>query len=307
MLTPSNRPADFCLKIDFVRHSPDPSRIFRAMSGMIEAFERFDSDLVGSIDAKIEPVMMLEDVEVGSLKAWLSYALRSVDDDALKELDWKKAVGAYLVKAKYITLEFLDGRSTITDLREIESLERRLLEAATETDVRRFPAYAPIPRTRLLKGIDGIEHALDQLPEGDKATYITNEGSVGFNAEFEVEAETMEALITRETISSRATMILKVKRPDYLGEAKWEFRHGKSPFDAKVLDADWLRRFHQREEDVRPGDSLRCEVVSAVDYGFDNEVVSTSHCIVRVIAVVQATPSDQSDLFPPLPPPPGLE
>jgi hypothetical protein len=96
--------ADFCIQIDFEKHTANPSRIFKAMTELIEAFEALDNHLVESIHPEIEPVAIIEDVDAGSLRAWLSYTLRSADDEALKSGDWKKAVGSYLVKAKYYVL-----------------------------------------------------------------------------------------------------------------------------------------------------------------------------------------------------------
>ncbi len=54
--------ADFCIEIDFKKDSESPTRVFRTMSDLIDAFHAFDIDLVKSIDSKIEPVMMLEDI-----------------------------------------------------------------------------------------------------------------------------------------------------------------------------------------------------------------------------------------------------
>ena len=127
--------ADFAIEVDFKRGSEAPSRIFRTISELIEAFHAFDQDLVQSIDVKIEPLMLLEDIESGSIKTWLSYLVKGIDDDALKNLDWKKAVGAYLVKAKYCIIKFLENKTQISNRVEIIGLERDLLALAQETDI----------------------------------------------------------------------------------------------------------------------------------------------------------------------------
>ena len=64
---------------------------------MIRALQGLDATLVGAIDTKIEPVMVLEEIESGSLIIWLRNILTAADDEALKKLDWKPAVGKYLV------------------------------------------------------------------------------------------------------------------------------------------------------------------------------------------------------------------
>src|SRR2546422_288088 len=111
----SRRAADFGIKLEFEPNSPRPSRIFRTMTGLIEACEEIDNDLAASISIRVQPVLVLEDIEAGSVTAWLKYVLESVDDDALKNLEWKKIVGAYLVKGKRKLIEFIERRSTIRE------------------------------------------------------------------------------------------------------------------------------------------------------------------------------------------------
>ncbi len=93
--------ADFAIDIDFKRGEGNPQRVFRAADKMIQALQRVDEALCASIDTSIKPVMMLEDIEAGSIRIWLKNVLETADDQAIKELDWKPAVGKYLVRGKY--------------------------------------------------------------------------------------------------------------------------------------------------------------------------------------------------------------
>lgn len=106
---------DFCITIDYAKNSEHPERVFESMSALIKSFRDFDSDLIGSIDNQIEPVLTLENIETGSLKTWLANKLRGIPDEAIKEMSWRKVLGSYLVKAKYIVIKHLEGRTVITD------------------------------------------------------------------------------------------------------------------------------------------------------------------------------------------------
>ncbi len=289
--------ADFCIEIDFDKGSEHPSRVFSTLSSLIDTFESIDNDLVASIDSKIETVLLLEDIESGSIKAWLSSKIKNIDDTALKSGDWKKIVGLYLVKAKWFIIKQLEGKVRITDIREIEELQEGLLSIAEETDVRHLPSYVPIEKTKLLKGVEGITQALSPLTEKDSATFVSADGSASFNLEFSYVLEEIEELIIKESESSELTMILKVKRPDYLGEAMWEFRHAKSPMLAKVLHIDWLQKFQDREIDVRPGDSLRVRIRQTLNYDYDHNLISTKYEVLEVLEVLRNSQSGQLDVF----------
>jgi len=205
------------------------------MSGLIESFQQLDGHLIKSISSSISPVVLIEDIETGSLKAWLSYFLEAVDDEAIKNLDWKPAVGRYLVKAKYIILDFIKGRATITDRKEISQLEKSLLDAAQDTEVLRLPCYNEIDTFGLLKDLSSVTNALQGLNERDSVYFLSDtEPDIIMNSSFKILPETIEDLVTRETLSSKSVMILKVKKPDYLGDSKWEFRHESKVLNVKI-------------------------------------------------------------------------
>ena len=94
-------------------------------------------------------------------------------------------------------------------------------------------------------------------------------------------------------------MILKVKKPDYLGESQWEFRHETHPIPAKILDEKWLKDFQSRKHDVRPGDSLRAIVETEVNYDYNQEVVGTHYYVIEVKEVIRQGSQNQLNLMPP--------
>lgn len=276
--------ADFAFLIDFRKGEGSASRVFAATHDFIQACEALDAELVRSIDASIEAVMMLEDIEVGSIKTWLRSALTSVDDDALKSLDWKQAVGAYLVKAKYAVIRWTeteDAPARLADLR------RDIQRIAAETDVRHLPDYAPPSPTALINAMRGIQKTKDHLIPGDRATMITPAGEVEMNLTLRWSIDDIEALAVARTLQQPAAeMILAVKKPDYLGNSRWDLRHGRRTVQAKVEDEGWLRQFQQRSIDVRPGDALRCIVRLELLYGHDNELLQERYTITDVIEVM---------------------
>ncbi len=290
-----NLKADYCIEIDFEKNSKNPSRVFHTMYGLIETFEFADRSLVQSIDSKIEPILILEDIEIGSIKTWLRNILTAIDDDALKNLDWRPAIGKYIVKSKYFIIDFLKDKTEITNRQEIKKLEDRLFNLAKDTDIKRFPAYKPIPSHDLLQIIERVTSNVSHLQEGDKAKYITHEGEANFNIGFNFSPESIEELFVKDIRGLTREIVLKIKKPDYLGESMWEFRYDKSPIVAKILDIEWLKKFQARKVNVQPGDSIRAIVYSNYKYGFDGELVATHHEIKEVKDVLQD--HEQKELF----------
>src|ERR1039458_9261155 len=98
----------------------------------------------GTITQRIGPFFFLENIQTGSLTTFLRSALESVDDDALKGLEWKKLVGAYLVRAKRIMVNYLKDRETIQGSPEIYDLQAVIADAAAQTGAVRVPEYKAV-------------------------------------------------------------------------------------------------------------------------------------------------------------------
>ena len=276
--------ADFGFEIDFVRDAGPASRVFAATHQFIKACEALDAELVQLVDSSIQTVLVLEDIESGSIKTWLRSILSSTEDDALKKLDWKPLVGAYLVRAKYAVIRWVDKDAKGQSLSELRG---EIQQIALETDVRRLPAYAPPSFPALIEAAKSFQAVKDHLISGDRAKLLTYEGELEMNLSVRLSLENIEALaVARRMVAPPHQLILPVKRPDYLGDSKWELRHGKRNISARIEDTAWLRRFQQREIDVRPGDALLCMVVTEVQYGHDNELIAETFAVVEVLDVL---------------------
>lgn len=289
--------ADFAISIDFTKGSESPSRVFRAMTGLIESFEQIDHALTKSIDVRIKPVLLLEDIEAGSIKAWLRSVVTEMPDEALAKAEWKPIIGTYLVKAKRAILNWTDGKITVTSRQEVLQLQSELTALAESTEVNRIPAYAPPDMRDVLGRVQDVSDALDLLSSGDHAKFESTGGNADFNLEFHIAPETLEELLTERVIKNKAELLLKVKKPDYLGDSRWELRHGARNVPVKIEDVDWMERFQSRQINVRPGDALRALVRIEVSYGHDGELVGEHYFVEKVIEVLEPQ-SGSFDLLP---------
>jgi hypothetical protein len=276
--------ASFLIQIDFQKGTDNPQRVFQAADAMIRAFQNLDKTLCASVDSNIEPIMILEDIEAGSIKVWLGNQLKKVDDEGLKTLDWKPLVGKYLVRAKYVFIEWSNKDKPGLDLL---SLAKDLRNIALETDIKHIPDYSVPSIQDLARSGKEIDDAKDFLLPGDKISYSApGHETVDFNLAVRFSPEELLDIAVKDVVKfERMPMLLVIKKPDYLGKSRWDFRHGKKLISAKIEDTAWLLEFQSRKVDVRPGDALSCLVTIENKYGFDNELISEDHTITKVEGV----------------------
>jgi hypothetical protein len=148
-----------------------------------------------------------------------------------------------------------------------------------------------------LEGFSRISSSLSHLTQEDSASYITREERSNFNLEFKLVPESIEQLLAKEILTAENELILKVKKPDYLGESMWDFRHGTGVIQVKISDAEWISKFQDRKITVQPGDSIRAMVRISHKYDYDGELISTHHDAIKILDVIRAPNHQQIDMF----------
>jgi hypothetical protein len=280
--------AEFELVLEFERHSSTPQRIFQALSDLIVIFGKLDNELSKTINLQLEAQLVLEDIEIGSIRTKLALFIRNIPDEAIKDLDWKKLVGYFLLKAKYLLLKFLEERPKVDNREQIEHLLFEIQKEAEQTDIKQLPAYGRLPITKLVDFIIDIQNALNHLQERDKIEYRSRAGSVYLNRRFN--PSNLHYILAENSNSWERPVILKVKKPDYLGESMWDFKLERKTISAKIIDYTWLNSFHNGYIPIKPGDSISVVLRTEDERGQDYKLIKTHYNILKVNEVIRKEP-----------------
>lgn len=284
------RDAEFGITIDYVRGESSPLDVFSAMTELLEATSEIDRLFVGSIEPQVEPVLILQDVQSESVTAWVRNALEAVDDTALKEFDAKQQVGKYAVKAKYRILRYLDERDEKHERQRLQKLQDDLMQLAGEAGTTLIPSAAPIPLPALAKPMDRIQKAKETLGPQDRVTVRSEEEDYALDMTVTKRPSDFVGPEAVRTEQATVPMTLTIKRPDLLGSAMWEFRHGPQAIQAHIEDADWMDAFRAGHIAILPGTALRCDVSQAFGYDERGELVTSSYDVVHVHETIGPPP-----------------
>lgn len=288
--------SEFNLYIDYEKAEGEPSRVFHAMGELIDSFEGLDELLAGIVSQGAGTELVLEDIEASSLRAKLRSIILGVPDEALKDGDWKKILGHFLVQAKYLVARWLSENPQITSVDQVQSLQQELEALAQQTGARHLPFFRPVDKRALLGKIAEIDRAITYLDPRDTLKYESPYGQVTLPHTQHVHETLIRDLLTREVIASESERIVKVKKPDYLGKSQWMLKYAGQSFLASIDDLEWLHRFQSGLESLRPGDSLRVMIRVEVFYGENMEVVHVNHTVKKVIGIVHPPDVTQSQI-----------
>ncbi|MDD2966632.1 MAG: hypothetical protein PHN64_03935 [Desulfovibrionaceae bacterium] len=284
---PIDKQPDFLLTIHFPPETKDPQRIFAIASDYIEAMQACDKMLLKSFPTQICPVFILEQIETGSIKIWIKQCVEAIDDDALKNIDWKPAIGKYLVKGKYFLLSKLQGKNCLPNKEELTEISNGLHQLAKESNALTLPTYAKIPVVSIAESSKTISEALANLKSNENITIENDDGNICITAQLKITDEDIKNLLINKTIENTNELILMLRKPDFLGETKWEFRLNRRNMPVSIAHKDWLSSYQAGDIDIRPGDGLHVRMKESISYDLNGEVVSEEREIVEVIAVIR--------------------
>jgi len=202
-------------------------------------------------------------------------------------MDWKKAVGKYVVKAKYLLLKKLEC-SEIKSKADLDGLAHDIRILAEQTNVLRMPAYRMVQPLDIASGIVGLGKSIDPLKADESIEFYSDDGNARIEKNNMLSQEYVEELLTEKTIVNTVDRILVVKKPDFLGDSKWVFRFSGTLYEANVDDLEWLSRFRSGSIDIRPQDSLHVTVKESFKYGSGGVLISQKNTILHVQDVVRA-------------------
>ena len=288
----------FSITVDYDKKSPNPENIFIGIAKLIESFKAMDSELITCVDTNIETEMLLEDVEKGSVKVWLSNRLKSISDDDIADLNYKRVIGGFLVDAKYYVLRKCSDIDEIKDVEVVEEIETGIKEIAQKTGLNQLGCYTSPPRERLLRGLNKVGEAFVALEGNNSVSMSNSQGQIlTLNKNFRLPLQSLDELCEGENIDNTTTVILKVRKPDFLGETSWIFKHGHEEIKAKITDENWLNRYLKGQEPIVPGDSLKVRLNSVATYDKNQNLTKTKHTVIEVLSVVHAENTPQTELL----------
>ena len=84
------------------------------------------------------------------------------------------------------------------------------------------------------------------------------------------------SLTNTKTVKQKPIMVdLLVKKPDLLGDSKWQFIYNKN-IEAKIEDEDFLEKVRTRQITILAGDKINCEMEVEYDLSDRLEIIPKS-------------------------------
>lgn len=272
---------NFEIVFDFEK-SGNPIRIYSAMSELLLSFQSLDESLGQVMGIEVYESMVLEDVQEGSIKTVIRNCINDLPDEDLRDANYKRIIGHFLVKAKYLILQWCQETTELANVEQVVVLEKKLIKLAESEPLTKIPAYREPDRVKLISSLSSIQKASKNLSSNDVVSYNCEHGTSVINKPLRISDTLLKDIIVKEEHEFKTDVILKVKKPDYLGTSKWIFKFRGQSIDVALSDQEWLADFQDKKVKVQPGDSIKGTLIQYISYGHNNEEVSVKYELTNI-------------------------
>lgn len=277
---------NFEIKLNFNKDTDNPSRLFYSFGAMIEGVRNLDLLLGETVDSDVESSIILNDIEKGSLIAKLKAKLIISKDGKIDDTPENPIIETYIDKSRAKALEFLASKESSVD--ELINLQTSIVDIAKDVHLEGTFNYSPPNLLRLAKSINTINEAAKKLDDGESYNFNSSLSDVkDLTSDTPlIDLKEVENALTDSTTVNESEMIYLIKKPDFLGDSAWTFKHGPKSINAKILHEDWLNRFKSGQLIVVPGDSLKVKVKQICKYNRNGYLISETLDIIKVLNVI---------------------
>lgn len=135
------------------------------------------------------------------------------------------------------------------------------------------------------------------MKESERLTITLGEAeySVDINSNW-LPSETVDEVEADKELENLQDIYLIIGKPDFIGNAKWHFRHGNRALQLRIDDEEWHQDFKDGSYPIKPGDALRVRLRTKHKYDSMGNLIESDEAITKVLAVIEDQDA-QSDLF----------
>lgn len=258
----------------------------KSFAEMIDGINNLDYLIAESVNTKVKSKIVLDDIEKGSLIGRFWNELVVSEDGQIDNSPEEEQIEKYIEESRAETFKFLSERKhTVEDL---ENLKEKISDIAKSKNLPESFNYAEPDILNLAESINKINDSTDKLSDAESFELKSpnNEVKDIKNGTTKINIEEVENALTDNEIINESEVFYLIKKPDFLGDSAWSFKHGTKSVSIKILHQEWLDNFLSGYIPVVPGDSLQVRVKQISKYNKNGYLISEKTEIIEVIDVI---------------------
>jgi hypothetical protein len=285
--------------LDFTPESESPVILFDSFSKMFNSIININTELIKKVDPLIDVQYLLLDIRHGSIFSDIIKKI-IIPEKGDNVTAFPEAKGNILDYSNFSQNGIIDSltekEGQIIKNDKIDEIQEKIVGYSSTTGVKENLNFRPPNKMTLANAIDLLSESTTMLAAGDKYYFQGETGRKEIRKIYtDIDYNELKREMAKKIIETPIHLILKIKIADFLGKSRWKFKLDNNiAIEAKILDEDWLEKFHSKIEIIGPGDSIEISgIVTDIYDDFGNRIDS-QYTILKVIKVHK--PNGQREL-----------
>lgn len=279
----------------------DKKDIFQSLKNveaLYHTLHDFDRLVIKHIFKESNVEYILVDLEYSSFKTKVEQIIKSIPDELLKKPDIKTLVGILLIKLKYWLLKKLNDDNEITTKEQIIEISDKINEEIKKISKDSELLTTEISNYSVLDVVADLSIKANNLKENESLEYKSQFGNALLHRGKNVNKQKILVELGSKTERSETTEIIKPKKIDLLNsESSWNcIMNGKS-VSIKILDTDWLEKYHKQIENVLSGDSLKVKLLTTYIYNSETPKTNITYEVLKVEKIIKPDSKNEQSLL----------
>jgi hypothetical protein len=280
------------VRLNYEQGKSDPFIAFSAYAEIVKSFKQIDNLIGKSINSDTNCKLTLEDVIPGSIiskiKAWLECTEDSLVQSSMPD---KQNLQDFVDEGAKVFIESLN-ETKIESGEQINDIQNKIKKLAVDNKISNILTYIPPSPKMILNVADGFAKSVKKISENESIQYHCNNDIIPIQKSIEVYFDKIQEEFVNQTLVSEGEMILKIKKPDLLGNTLWTFKHDK-PIQAHIEDVEWLNNFLNAEIPLFSGDSLHANVKTITKYDSDGNLIKQEYIVTKITEKISGDQNGQ--------------
>lgn len=278
--------------LNYEQGKSDPVVAFSSYSRIINSFKEIDNLMGACINSNTRCKLTLEDVAPGSIISRIKAWLENTDDGLVQgAMPDKKNLQKFVDEGTKIFIKTLND-TKIESGEQINDIQSKIKKLAVDNNIDNILTYTPPQPKAILNVVDGFSKSVKMLSENETVHYHCNKDIIPIQKNIEVCFDKIQEEFVNKTIVSEGEMILKIKKPDLLGNTLWTFKHDK-PMQAHIEDTEWLKNFLNAEIPLFSGDSLHANVKTITKYDNNGNLIKQEYIVTKITEKISGDHNEQ--------------
>jgi hypothetical protein len=285
--------------LDFTPESESPVVLFDSFSKMFTSIININTELIKKVDPLIDVQYLLLDIRHGSIFSDIikKIIIPEKDDNVTVFPEAKGNILDYSNLSQNGVIDILtEKEGLIIENDNMDEIHEKIVGYSSTTGVNANLNFRPPNKITLANAIDLLSDSTTMLAIGDKYYFQGKTERKEIRKIYtDFDYNELKREMAKKIIETPIHLILKIKIADFLGKSRWKFKlDNNAAIEAKILDEEWLEKFHSKIEIIGPGDSIEISGIVTDTYDDFGNQIDSQYTILKIIRVHK--PNEQRKL-----------